>query len=90
MVRLKTRVDPVPPPAAYNLLRRSPLTVRVKTRIEETGSVTVNQTQGENAAVNEAVRSAVQRWKFSPAIVHDEIRCVETEIPIVIRLDGTR
>jgi tetratricopeptide (TPR) repeat protein len=88
MVRLKTRVDPVAPAVVYSLLRRAPLTVRVKTRIDESGNVTVRETQGENAALNEAVRSALERWKFSPAIVQNVTRCVETEIPIAISLDS--
>ena len=88
MVRLKTRVDPVAPPVVYPLLRRGSLTVRVKTHIDETGKVTVLETRGENALLNEAVRGALERWKFSPAIVKNEARCVETEIPIAISLDG--
>jgi tetratricopeptide (TPR) repeat protein len=88
MVRLKTRVDPVAPPVVYPLLRRGSLTVRAKIRIDQTGKVTVLETLGENAFLNEAVRGALERWKFSPAIVHNETRCVETEIPIAISLDG--
>jgi hypothetical protein len=33
---------------------------------------------------NNAVKSAVDRWKFSPAMDASGARCVDTEIPMVI------
>ena len=90
LVRLKTRVDPVVPSVVLPLLRRSSMTVRVQAHIDETGGVTIVQATGENSALNSAVRSAVERWKFLPAILQDETRCVDTEIPVVIGLDSTR
>jgi len=80
MARLKTRVDPEIP---ESVLTRS-LTVRVQSRIDEEGNVTVKEVRGGNAAVQKAVKVAVERWKFLPAIVEQQVRCVETEIPIVI------
>lgn len=90
LVRLKTRVDPVVPQTVLPVLRQTSMTVRVQARINETGSVTVVQANGENSALNSAVRSAVERWKFSPAMSQDEARCVDTEIPVVIGLDLSR
>jgi hypothetical protein len=88
LVRLKTRVDPEIPLAVKDLLRRSSITVRVKARIDEKGDVTVSETQGTNSYLNDSVRSAVQRWKFLPAIVRSETRCVDTEIAIVVSSDA--
>ena len=59
-------------------------TVRVEARIEETGDVAVLTVRGENMAINDVVRSAVEKWKFSPAILENESRCVETVFPIAI------
>ena len=59
-------------------------TVRVEARIEANGDVAVLTVRGENMAINDVVRSAVEKWKFFPAIVENESRCVETVFPIVI------
>ena len=80
MARLKTRVDPEIP---ASLLSRS-VNVRVQTRIDEEGNVAVMGMRGGNAAVQNAVKTAVERWKFLPAIVEKQPRCVETEIEVVI------
>jgi hypothetical protein len=85
MARLKTRVNPELSPALQEFVRGSELTVRVKTKIDEAGNVTVSDTQGNNASVNAAVAAAVERWKFTPIIDQNGTRCVETEIPIVLR-----
>jgi hypothetical protein len=57
----------------------------VKTRIDEGGNVTVKDSQGSNPSVNAAVTAAVERWKFTPIIDQNGTRCVDTEIPIVLR-----
>jgi tetratricopeptide (TPR) repeat protein len=84
MARLKTRVNPDISPALQNFIRGSQLTVRVKLRIDETGNVTVSEAQGTNPSINSAVKTAVEKWKFSPIIDQNGSRCVNTEIPIVI------
>ena len=56
----------------------------MQARIDEKGNVTVKEVRGGNAAIQNAVKAAVERWKFLPAIVEQQVRCVETEIPIVI------
>jgi len=58
--------------------------VKVQARIEETGDVAVLTVSGESTAINDVVRSAVQKWKFSPDVVENESRCVETTFPIVL------
>jgi len=35
--------------------------------------------------MNTAIRTAIQQWKFSPIVDQTGPRCVETEIPIVIK-----
>jgi len=85
LARLKTRVDPDFPPYVRSQIKVSPVTVRMKTKINETGDVVVTEPQGGNAILYSAVQGAVNRWKFYPTIVPGgEARCVETEIPIVI------
>jgi tetratricopeptide (TPR) repeat protein len=88
MARVKSRVNPDLTPALQNFIRGTQLTVRVKARIDEAGNVTVSDVQGTNPSVNSAVRSAVERWKFSPIIDQNGSRCVDTEIPIVIGTSG--
>jgi TonB family protein len=84
MTRLKTRVNPEISASIRSFIRSGQATVRVKIRIDETGNVTVNDVQGESLAVNNSVRTALERWKFAPAIDQTGPRCVDTEITIVI------
>jgi len=87
LARLKSRVDPDFPPFVRSQLKVTPVTVRVKTKINETGDVVGAEAQGGNAILYNSVQSAVNRWKFYPTIVQGgEARCVETEIPIVVTL----
>jgi tetratricopeptide (TPR) repeat protein len=83
LTRLKTRVDPEIPAAVQNFLR-APLTVRVHLKIDERGNVVATEAQGGNAALIQSIRTAVERWKFTPVLDGDGPRCVDTEIPIVI------
>ncbi len=85
MARLKTRVNPEISPALHDFIRGSQITVRVKGRIDESGNISVTDTQGSNQSVNTAVRAAVERWKFSPIIDENGSRCVDAEIPIVLK-----
>ena len=82
LTRLKTRVNPE---ISTAVVGRSPLTVRVEVRIDQNGDVSVRKTQGGPAAVQEAIRSAVTRWKFAPAIDSAGPRCVDTELPFFIK-----
>jgi hypothetical protein len=83
MLRVKGSNQPEIPVALQRTLDHA-RTVRVEARIEENGDVAVLTVLGENMAINEVVRGAVEKWKFSPAIVENEKRCVETVLPIVI------
>ena len=85
MARLKTRVNPELSPALRDFVRGPEVTVRVKGRIDEGGNMSVTEAEGIHPSVNSAVRTAVEQWKFSPIIDQNGPRCVETEIPIVLR-----
>jgi hypothetical protein len=81
LVRLRTRVNPDVP-----VLPRvpRPVSLRVQVSIDENGDVTVKGVQGGPPNWHPAIRAAVEQWKFLPAVVADQTRCVETEIPISI------
>jgi hypothetical protein len=87
LARLKTRVDP----AISNELRvylknSTQVSVRTKVRISETGDVTVTGVPAGNPVFNTVVSNAVAQWKFVPARDQNGPRCVDTEIPLVIKL----
>jgi hypothetical protein len=84
LVRLKKRVDPSFPDMLRSQIRATSVTVRVKARIDEKGDVVTADPEGGNAILHDRIREAVQQWKFSPAIIQGEARCVDAEIPIVI------
>jgi tetratricopeptide (TPR) repeat protein len=81
MLRVKTRVDPdIPrsslPPGGVNIF--------VKMKIDTSGNVTVSEVQGSTSSHNEALKAAVEKWKFSPAIAGGRSYCVETELPFTL------
>jgi TonB family protein len=82
MLRVRSSEQPKIPPQVE--LRGAVHTVRVQARIAENGDVTVVSANGESSAINDAVRTAVEKWKFSPAVVDRETRCVDTVFPIAI------
>jgi tetratricopeptide (TPR) repeat protein len=84
LTRLKVRTEPEITREIRAFVQNAPITVKVKATIAENGNVTIAAVQGSNAAVNNAVRTAVEHWKFSPAMDSTGARCVETEFPIVI------
>jgi len=87
LTRLKTRVDPVITNEMRNYLKNTAnVVVRVRARISETGDVTVMAMQDGNPILNAAVRNAVVAWKFTPIRDNTGARCVETEIPFLIKL----
>jgi hypothetical protein len=81
MARLKTRVDPQVTGAARPT---SPVNFLLNINLDKHGNVTVNRVQGPSLALNGLVQAAVERWKFSPAIVENEPRCVDTVLPITL------
>jgi hypothetical protein len=87
LARLKTRVDPVITNDIRYYLKNNPeMSVRVKAKISETGDVTVISIQESNPILNSSIRNALVQWKFTPIRDQNGPRCVETEIPILIKL----
>ena len=87
LARLKTRVDPVISNDIRFYLKNSPqVTVRVKTRINESGDVVAISMPDSNPILTNSIRNAVGQWKFMPVRDGRGPRCVDTEIPIVIKL----
>ena len=87
LARLKTRVDPVITNDVRYYLKNNPeMSVRVKAKISETGDVTVISIQDSNPILNSSIRNALVQWKFVPIRDQNGPRCVETEIPILIKL----
>jgi hypothetical protein len=84
LIRLKSRVDPEIPKESRSYMQNSKVTVRVKARIDASGNVAVSAAEGTNIILNNAVRAAVEKWKFSPAMDQAGPRCVDTEIPVVL------
>jgi outer membrane biosynthesis protein TonB len=84
MTRLKVRVDPEFPREARTFVQNGKVNVTVKTRIDESGNVTVIDLQGGNPVINGPIRTSIERWKFSPAMDPSGARCVDTDIPMTI------
>jgi tetratricopeptide (TPR) repeat protein len=85
LARLKVQVNPVLTPTMQDLARRAATTVHVKTRIDEKGDVVVLDAQGSIPMLNDAVRTAVEHWKFTPVIDDKGPRCADVDIPVVIK-----
>jgi hypothetical protein len=81
MVRIKTRVNPDIPPNRLPV-GGAAIELRVKVKIDENGDVTVLGVEGANSYINGMMKDAVAKWKFTPAIMDDRRRCVETELPV--------
>jgi len=84
LARLKTRVDPQFASFIASQVKTSPVTVRMKIRVNEQGDVVSGEPQGGNPLLYNGIRAAMDRWKFYPAVKDGEPRCVDTEIPITI------
>jgi tetratricopeptide (TPR) repeat protein len=79
LTRLKTRVNPELDPSLQRYVTRR---IIVRIEIDEKGSVRVNEVVNANDRVASAVKDAVERWKFTPVVIDDHTRCVETELPV--------
>jgi hypothetical protein len=87
LARLKTRVNPEFPAYALSQLKLSSVVVHVKARIDERGDIAMSEVYGGSPFLHPAVRTAFQQWKFSPAFVDEQPRCIDTDIPIVINMN---
>jgi len=87
LARLRTRVDPVMTSDLRSYFKNNgDLVVRVKARISETGDVNVTGMPDGNPMLNNLIRNAVSQWKFSPIRDENGVRCVNTEIPLVLKM----
>jgi hypothetical protein len=84
MPHVITKVEPVLSAGVRRSFGAAPTTVYAHVKIDENGGVEVIETQGINAGLRDAVRSAVAQWKFAPAGNDKTQRCTETIIPVVI------
>jgi tetratricopeptide (TPR) repeat protein len=84
LTRLKTRVEPEIPREARAYIQNSQIAVRLKARIDQSGNVTVSEVNGINVILNNAIRAAVEKWKFSPIIDASGPRCVDTDILVMV------
>lgn len=85
LARLRVQVKPLLPSAFQDLARTSQFPVVLKTRIDEKGNVTAADAQGGNPVLTEAVKNAVEQWKFAPIIDASGPRCVDTDISVSIK-----
>jgi len=83
LTRLKVRVNPEITRDMRAMLGQSQL-VHIKLRVDESGNVAVSEVQGAVPTINNAVRVAVGRWKFTPSVDENGARCTETEIVMSI------
>jgi tetratricopeptide (TPR) repeat protein len=79
LARLKSRVNPQLDPTLRRYLTRR---IVINIEIDERGDVTVKDVANANDRVAGVLRDAVQQWKFYPAIIDNQPRCVETQLPI--------
>jgi hypothetical protein len=86
LTRLKSRVDPQFPSQVISRLKGLPMTIHVKARIDVNGNVVSSEIRGGDIILYSAVRTAVDQWKFLPAVTGTGARCVDTDIPINIHL----
>ena len=88
LARLMVRVDPQFPPNMKSQMRNGPVRIIVKARVNEKGLVVSSELQGGTPLVYNAIRSALDRWRFSPALTDSGARCFDTEIPFVINVEN--
>ena len=87
LARLKTRIDPIITDDVRRYFQNNPaIVVRVKARISENGDVLVSGMPDVHPSLNTAIRSALIRWKFTPIRDDNGPRCVNTEIPLTLKI----
>jgi hypothetical protein len=86
MARLKERIEPKISTQLAAQVQVFPVTIHVKTRISDKGNVVGTELKGGNSLLYGVIQTAVEQWKFLPAVIEGiGPRCVETDIPIVIK-----
>ena len=78
MRRLRTRVNPQIDANLWPYLAQA----RVNIEIDQTGAVTVKNVSNADGRFADELKTALEKWKFYPAILDNQARCVETQLPI--------
>ena len=81
LTRVRTRVNPRIEP---NLQRYVTRGIRATIQIDEKGNVTVSQIANANPRIAEAIKAALEQWKFNPMVIDNQARCVETDLPLIL------
>jgi hypothetical protein len=77
MRRLRTRVDPQIDPSLWRYLSQT----LVDISIDEDGAVTVKNISNTDGRLADHLKTALERWRFSPAVIDNQQRCVDTQLP---------
>jgi hypothetical protein len=87
LTRLKTRVDPIITSEIRTFFKNTQeIKVRLKVRISDAGDVAILGVTEGTPMVNSVVTAAVSQWKFTPSRDQSGLRCVDTEIPMLLKL----
>jgi len=81
MNRLKVRVNPEIEPGLQRYMGRG---IVVSIAIDEKGNVRVKQVAKANPRIADALKAAVNQWKFNPTVIDNQARCVNTDLPIAL------
>jgi len=79
MKELQFRANPLIEP---NLQRYVGRGIVVSIEIDDKGTVAVKRVAKANPRIADALKFAVEEWKFNPIVVDDQPRCVYTDLPI--------
>jgi tetratricopeptide (TPR) repeat protein len=77
MFRAKPQIEP-------DLQRYVGRGIVVSIEIDDKGNVSVKQVAKANVRIADALKIAVEEWKFRPLVVDDQPRCVDTDLPITL------
>ena len=81
MSRLQYRVNPVIEPSLQQYVEKGTV---VRISIDEKGNVAVKDVVNADSRIADALQVAVEQWKFTPTIIDNEARCLNTELPITL------
>jgi hypothetical protein len=81
MSRLSYRVNPAIEPSLQQYVEKGTV---VRISIDEKGNVAVKDVVNADSRIADALQVAVEQWKFTPTIIDNEARCLNTELPITL------
>ena len=77
--RLKTPIHLEIEPGLQRYMTRG---IRISVEIDESGKAKFKQATNANPRLAEVLKNTVEHWSFYPALIDNQARCIETEIPI--------